>query len=117
MLELLLEFWDLYLGSVTVAGLEGWGLPAEFAFEVLDAQVHAGGFLLLDEFGREGVLAIKFLKHVVAAVSYSTIIPDNNIFQGFDKFSLDVTCSGSLDGRVWQTFSTTHWVEKELVWL
>jgi hypothetical protein len=30
---------------------------------------------------------------------------------------LDVTCSGSLDGRVWQTFSTTHWVEKELVWL
>lgn len=37
MLELLLEFRDLYLGSVTITGLEGGGLPAEFAFEVLDA--------------------------------------------------------------------------------
>lgn len=100
MLELLLEFGDLYLGSVTVAGLEGRRLPAEFAFEVLDAQVHAGGFLLLDKFGCEGILAVKFLKHVVATVPYSTIIPDHNVLQGFDKFSLDVTCSGSLDGSV-----------------
>lgn len=56
--------------------------------------------MLLDEFGREGVLAVKFLKHVVAAVPYSTIIPDHNVLQGFDKLSLNVTGSGSLDGRV-----------------
>lgn len=100
MLELLLEFRDLNLGSVTVTGLEGGGLPAEFAFKVLYAEVNAGGLLLLDEFGCEGVLAVKFLKHVVAAVPYSTIIPDHNVLQGFDKLSLDVTGSGSLDGRV-----------------
>lgn len=64
-LKLLGEFGDLCLWGVVVLVYEDVGLPAELAAEVVKAQLYSRGFVLLDELGGEGVLAVELLEQVV----------------------------------------------------
>lgn len=98
--ELLGDAGDVGLFVVGVLCLEHGLVPAETTSEVVDAHVESWGFVLFDVLGGEGVLAVQFLKQVVAAVSDCAVVPDDDVLKRLHQLSLNVPGSGCLDGCV-----------------
>ena len=62
----------------------------------------------------ETIFSVDELNNIPQRVTNSAIILDHDFLQGFDQFTLDVTCFSSLHSGINKTLTTSHGVEEEL---
>ncbi|KAI6769816.1 hypothetical protein HG530_004445 [Fusarium avenaceum] len=85
-----------------------------FLFECTVRHVENSQLLLLNDHSIETILTVQELNNITQRISNRSIVARRKIFQSLDQSSLNVTCFGSLDRSINETFSASHGVEEEL---
>lgn len=80
--------------------------PQPFEIDRFVAALHIHGF--------QAILAVLELHDLLPRIADCTVLLDHQVFQRFDQTALHLTSIRCFDGRVDQTHSTRHRVEKKL---